>query len=37
MNGMQVGARDGVAITGETDLAIVAIEDTELVIVDVAD
>ena len=37
VNGIQVGARDGVAITGETDLAIVAIEDTELVIVDVAD
>jgi quercetin 2,3-dioxygenase len=37
VNGTQVGARDGVAITGETDLAIVATEDTELVIVDVAD
>jgi quercetin 2,3-dioxygenase len=37
VNGTQVGARDGVAITGEDDLAIVATEDTELVIVDVAD
>jgi quercetin 2,3-dioxygenase len=37
VNGTHVGARDGVAITGEDDLAIVATEDTELVIVDVAD
>jgi hypothetical protein len=37
VNGTQVGARDGVAISGEVDLAIVATEDTELVIVDVAD
>ena len=37
VNGTQIGARDGVAITGEADLAIVATEDTELVIVDVAD
>ena len=28
VNGMPVGARDGVAITGEADLAIVATEDT---------
>ncbi len=36
VNGAQVATRDGAAITGETDVAIIATEDTELVMVDVA-
>jgi redox-sensitive bicupin YhaK (pirin superfamily) len=36
VNGATVRTRDGAAITGETELAILATEDTELVIVDVA-
>jgi hypothetical protein len=36
VNGTTVGTRDGAAITGETEVKILAAEDTELVIVDVA-
>ena len=36
VNGVTVDARDGASITAESDLAIVAIADTELVLVDVA-
>jgi hypothetical protein len=36
VNGVAVDARDGAAITGETDLAITATKDAELVLVDVA-
>jgi hypothetical protein len=36
VNGVAVGARDGAAIVGETELAITATEDAELVLVDVA-
>ena len=36
VNGVAVGTRDGAAITGETELAITATEDAELVLVDVA-
>ena len=36
INGTPVGARDGAAITGETELAIIATADSELVLVDVA-
>jgi quercetin 2,3-dioxygenase len=36
INGVRVGTRDGAAITGEADLAIKALEDTELVLVDAA-
>ena len=35
VNQIVVGARDGVAISGETDLAITAVETAELVLVDV--
>lgn len=35
VNGERVGPRDGVAITKESSLQIVAVEDTELVLVDV--
>jgi quercetin 2,3-dioxygenase len=36
VNGVAVGTRDGAAITDETELAITATEDAELVLVDVA-
>ena len=36
INGTRVNARDGAAITGETTLAIKALEDSELVLVDAA-
>jgi redox-sensitive bicupin YhaK (pirin superfamily) len=36
VNGTPVGTRDGAAITGEAELAIVATADSELVLVDVA-
>jgi redox-sensitive bicupin YhaK (pirin superfamily) len=36
VNGVPVGARDGAAVSGETELAITATEDSELVLVDVA-
>jgi quercetin 2,3-dioxygenase len=35
VNGMHVGTRDGARITGETNLEITALEDAELVLVDV--
>lgn len=34
IDGLKIGARDGVAITGETQLTIVAEEDSELILVD---
>ena len=34
VNGAEAGARDGVAITGETAIEVEAIEDSELVLVD---
>lgn len=34
VNGLQAQARDGVAITGETEITIEAIEDSEIVLVD---
>jgi redox-sensitive bicupin YhaK (pirin superfamily) len=36
VNGVQAGARDGVAISDEDDVTIVAAEDSEIVMVDVA-
>jgi redox-sensitive bicupin YhaK (pirin superfamily) len=36
VNGVTVGARDGAAITNETELVVIATEPTELVAVDVA-
>jgi quercetin 2,3-dioxygenase len=36
VNGTPVGTRDGVAITGESELSVVATENAELVMVDVA-
>ena len=36
VNGIAAGPRDGVAITGETEVTVVAAEDAELVVVDVA-
>ena len=36
VNGTPVGARDGAAVTGESELTITATEETELVLVDVA-
>jgi len=36
VNGVAVGTRDGAAVTGETELAITATEDAEVVLVDVA-
>jgi quercetin 2,3-dioxygenase len=36
VNGAEVATRDGVAVTGETELAITATEDAELVMADVA-
>jgi redox-sensitive bicupin YhaK (pirin superfamily) len=36
VNGVQVGARDGAAISGETELTITATEPSEVVLVDVA-
>ena len=36
VNGVAAGTRDGVTITGETDIEITASEDAELVLVDVA-
>ena len=37
VNGTPVGTRDGAAITGESEFAVVATENAELVMVDVAD
>ena len=36
VNGVRIEARDGAAITGETELSITAIEDAEIVLVDAA-
>ncbi|MGI4792482.1 MAG: pirin family protein [Janthinobacterium lividum] len=36
VNGVRAGARDGVAIKGETGLSVTAIEDAEIVLVDAA-
>jgi hypothetical protein len=36
VNGVSVGARDGAAINGETELTITAKEPSEVVLVDVA-
>ena len=36
VNGLRAGARDGVAIVDETLLRVTAIEDSEIVLVDVA-
>ena len=36
VNGLTAGARDGVAISGETSLTVIATEPTELVVVEVA-
>jgi quercetin 2,3-dioxygenase len=36
VGGVAVGTRDGAAITGETELAITATADAELVLVEVA-
>jgi redox-sensitive bicupin YhaK (pirin superfamily) len=36
VNGIRAGARDGVAISDENDVSIVANEDSEIVMVDVA-
>jgi hypothetical protein len=36
VNGVRIGARDGAAISGETDLKVIALEDSELILVDAA-
>ena len=36
VNGVALNARDGAAITGESDITVTASEDTELVLVDAA-
>jgi hypothetical protein len=36
VNGTPLGTRDGAAITGESELAVVATENAEVVMVDVA-
>jgi hypothetical protein len=36
VNGVRIGARDGAAISGETDLKVIALGDSELILVDAA-